>query len=72
MLNDKLLKRTRDINKLRLKVEEQDRQRIKQKIARHNLSGLNPSILCKVMDTESVLREAHKSLEKRMVAKEMD
>lgn len=72
LLNDKLLKRTRDINKLRLKVEEQDRQRIKQKIARHNLSGLNPSILCKVMDTESVLREAHKSLEKRMVAKEMD
>ena len=69
-LNDKLLKRTRDVQKLRHKVEEQDKQQIKQKMIRNNLCGLSPSILCKVMDTESVLREAHKSLEKRMVTKD--
>lgn len=69
-LNDKLLKRSKDIQKLRLKVEEQDKLRIKQKLLKNNLSGLNPSILSKVIDTETVLREAHKSLEKRMVSKE--
>ncbi|KAL5251547.1 hypothetical protein ACHWQZ_G017051 [Mnemiopsis leidyi] len=69
-LNDKLLKRSKDIQKLRCKVEEQDKLRIKQKMFKNNLAGLNPSILSKVIDTETVLREAHKSLEKRMVAKE--
>ena len=69
-LNDKLLKRSKDIQKLRSKVEEQDKQRIKQKMLKNHLAGLNPSILSKVIDTETVLREAHKSLEKRMVAKD--
>jgi len=70
MLNDKLVKRSKDIQKLRSKVEEQDKQRIKHKMFRNNLGGLNPSILSKVIDTETVLREAHKSLERRMLAKE--
>ncbi|XP_063687919.1 putative uncharacterized protein MYH16 isoform X3 [Bolinopsis microptera] len=69
-LNDKLLKRSKDVQKLRSRVEEQDKQRIKQKMFKNNLAGLNPSILSKVIDTETVLREAHKSLEKRMIAKE--
>ena len=69
-LSDKLVKRTKDIQKLRSKVEEQDKQRIKQKMLKNNLAGLSPSILSKVIDTETVLREAHKSLEKRMVTKD--
>lgn len=69
-LSDKLVKRTKDIQKLRSKVEEQDKQRIKQKMMKNNLAGLSPSILSKVIDTETVLREAHKSLEKRMVTKD--
>ena len=67
-MNEKLLRRSKDIARLRAKIEESDKVRITKKTA--GIGGLNPSILSKVIDTETVLREAHKSLERRMMSKE--
>ena len=72
MLNDKLDKRCKDVIKLRSKLEEQDRLRLKHRVLKTGgANGLNPSILSKVIDTETVLKEAQKSLERRMHAKEI-
>ena len=67
-VNEKLVRRSKDIARLRAKIEEHDKIRITRKTA--GIGGLNPNILSKVIDTETVLREAHKSLERRMMSKE--
>jgi len=67
-LHSKLQKRSKDITRLRAKIDEKEKCKLKQR----SLHGDNLSILTKVMDTEAVLKEAHRSLERRMDAKEKE